>query len=450
MTEGNLSEQILFFSIPLMISNLLQALFNMADIAVVGQFSGPIALGAVGSTVILVGVFTGILIGMGSGVNAICARHIGAKDYSALKKTVSSASIVCLAVGAVLMICGLLLTDCLLELLGTKEELMEGAALYLHIYFLGMPALALYNFGNGILSAAGNTKTPLYYLIGAGILNVILNLIFVVGFKRSVDGVALASVISQYFSAVMILRYLFKSEEEYSLNFSEIRLYKGYAEKILLLGLPAGIQNAIFQIANLFVQRGVNSFSATVVAGNSAAANSDTLVYDVMAAFYMACSSFMAQNLGARKKERATKSFLLCLTYSFAAGAVLGLVLIAFGNGFLKIFTSDNAVAEAGMYRLKIMGLSYAVSAFMDCTIAASRGIGKTVVPMIIVIMGSCIFRIVWVCTIFAYFKTITSLYLIYIFSWSITAAAEIIYFVISYKKLPRTSPAAAVWQAES
>lgn len=170
----------------------------------------------------------------------------------------------------------------------------------------------------------------------------------------------------------------------------------------------------------------------------------------LQALFNMACSSFMAQNLGARKKERATKSFLLCLTYSFAAGAVLGLVQIAFGNGFLKIFTSDNAVAEAAMYRLKIMGLSYAVSAFMDCTIAASRGIGKTVVPMIIVIMGSCIFRIVWVCTIFAYFKTITSLYLIYIFSWSITAAAEIIYFVISYKKLPRTSPAAAVWQAES
>ena len=318
MTEGNLSEQILFFSIPLMISNLLQALFNMADIAVVGQFSGPIALGAVGSTVILVGVFTGILIGMGSGVNAICARHIGAKDYSALKKTVSSASIVCLAVGAVLMICGLLLTDCLLELLGTKEELMDGAALYLHIYFLGMPALALYNFGNGILSAAGNTKTPLYYLIGAGILNIILNIIFVVGFKRSVDGVAVASVISQYFSAVMILRYLFKSEEEYSLNFSEIRLYKGYTEKILLLGLPAGIQNAIFQIANLFVQRGVNSFSATVVAGNSAAANSDTLVYDVMAAFYMACSSFMAQNLGARKKERDKKLF--ALPYIFICG----------------------------------------------------------------------------------------------------------------------------------
>lgn len=436
MTEGKLSKQILFFSLPLMISNLLQALFNMADIAVVGRFSGSVALGAVGSTVILVGVFTGILIGMGSGVNALCARYIGAKDYGALKKTVPSAFAACLAVGIVLMICGFWLTDWLLKLLNTKDELIGGAALYLHIYFLGMPALSVYNFGNGLLSAAGNTKTPLCYLVAAGIINVVLNIVFVAGFKMSVDGVAIASIISQYISAALILRYLFCSDKEYALNIRGFRIYKSYAKKILLLGLPAGIQNAIFQIANLFIQRGVNTFPAAVVAGNSAAANADAVVYDVMAAFYMACSSFMAQNLGAGKKKRATESFALCTAYSFAAGAVIGLLLIVFGRQFLSLFTNEPEVAEAGLYRLRIMGLSYAVSAFMDCTIAASRGIGKTVVPMIIVILGSCVFRIIWVLTIFAYFKTINSLYLLYVFSWSITAAAEVAYFAISYRNL--------------
>ena len=204
---------------------------------------------------------------------------------------------------------------------------------------------------------------------------------------------------------------------------------------ILKLGLPSGLQNMVFMFANLFVQVGVNSFSATMVAANSAAANADGPVYEVMAAFYVACSSFMGQNLGAKKKDRVLKSYFVSLSYSFFIGLILGLTILFMGPNFLLLFTSDPAVIELGMYRLKIMSVSYAFSAFMDCTIAASRGLGKTVVPTFIVIMGSCVFRVIWIYTIFAYFKTIPSLYLLYIFSWAITAAAEIIYFQAIYRK---------------
>ncbi len=438
MTEGKLTKQIFFFSLPLIVSNLLQVLFNMSDIAVLGQFSGSKALGSVGSTVTLVAIFIGFLMGMGSGVNVLCARFIGAKDRDALKKSVHTSLLVCVISGIFIMLAGLALCDKLLLMLGTKEELIDGASLYLHIYFWGMPAMAIYNFGNGLLSAAGDTKRPLYYLLFAGVLNIVLNLFFVVVLKLHVSGVAYATVISQYCSAILVLRFLFCCKEDYKLSLSSLRLYRGFWEGVLSLGVPSGIQNAIFQIANLFIQGAVNTFPAVVVEGNAAAANADALVYDVMAAFYVACASFMSQNLGANKRDRVTKSYFITLAYSFGIAAVMGGLLVLFGREFLSVFTRDVDVMKEGLYRLKIMGLSYAVSAFMDCTIAASRGIGKTIIPTAIVILGSCVFRIIWVFTVFAHFKTITSLYLLYVFSWGITAAAEILYFAVCYRKLGR------------
>ena len=323
----------------------------------------------------------------------------------------------------------------ILELLNTKPELIDGAVLYIRIYFLGMPALAIYNFGNAVFSAVGDTKRPLRYLSLAGAVNVVLNLFFVIVCHMDVAGVALASIISQYLSAVLILAALFRSQEMYALRLKLLKPNRDKVRDILGIGLPSGMQNAIFQIANLFIQVGVNSFSATMVAGNSAAANADALVYDVMAAFYTACSSFMGQNYGARKKGRILKSYFVSLAYAFGAGLVLGLLLVFFGRSFLGLFTNEAEVIEAGMKRLTIMGCSYAVSAFMDATIAASRALGKSLVPTIVVIMGSCVFRVIWVYTIFAYFKTIPSLYLLYVFSWSITAIAEMIYFARVYRE---------------
>ena len=436
LTTGPLGKQILVFSIPLILSNLLQVLFNMADVAVVGRFAGAMALGSVGSTTILVSLFTGLLIGMSSGVNVLTALHFGAGNRRELSETVHSAALLCTLAGVVLLAVGVGFARGILELMNTKEELIDGAVLYLRIYFLGMPALAVYNFGNAVFSAVGDTKRPLRYLSVAGVMNLILNLFFVIVCQLSVAGVAIASVASQYISAAVIARALFCSKgESYGLRVADLRLSKRRAKTILAIGIPSGLQNGIFALANLFIQVGVNTFDATMVAANSAAANADPLVYDVMAAFYMACSSFIGQNYGAGKKDRIRRSYLISVGYSFGAGLMLGLLLLAFGPAFLSLFTDEPAVIEAGMRRLTIMALSYGVSAFMDCTIAAARGLGKSLAPMVIVILGSCVFRVAWVYTVFAHFRTIPSLYLLYVFSWTITAVAEIWHFVGAYRK---------------
>ena len=435
LTEGSLGKKILIFSVPLMLSNLLQVLFNMADIAVIGQFAGSLSLGAVGSTATLVTMFTGFLIGLSGGINVLTALYYGAKDKDSLSKTIHSAALVSLIMGVLLLVLGVGLSEWMLTMLKTREELLDKAVLYLRIYYLGMPALAIYNFGNAVYSAVGNTKKPLYYLGFSGVLNIILNLFFVIVCHMDVAGVALASIISQYVSAVLILQALLRSKEIYALYIGQLRLNPELTRDILKLGMPSGLQNVIFQFANSFVQMGVNSFDATMVAGNSAATNADALVYDVMAAFYTACGSFMGQNYGAGKKKRVRNSYLISLAYSFGIGLLLGVSLVVFGRPFLSLFTRDAAVMDAGMYRLTIMGFSYCISAFMDCTIAAARAMGKSIAPMFIVIMGSCVFRVIWVYTVFAYFHTIPSLYLLYVFSWSITAVAEILYFIRIYKQ---------------
>lgn len=436
LTTGPLGKQVLAFSVPLIASNLLQVLFNMADVAVVGRFAGTIALGAVGSTVILVSLFTGLLIGLSSGVNVLAALHFGAKAKRELAETVHTSALVCVLAGTLLLAVGVVFARSILALMGTKPELIGGAVLYLRIYLLGMPALGVYNFGNAVFSAVGDTRRPLLYLSVAGAVNVALNLFFVIVCQLDVAGVAIASVTSQYISAALIVRALFRAgSEPYGLRFTELRLYRKRVKAILAIGVPSGLQSAIFSLANLFIQAGVNTFDAVMVAGNSAATNADALVYDTMAAFYTACSSFMGQNFGAGKKERIRRSYLVSMGYSFGFGLGLGLLLLAFGPQFLSLFTRDPAVVEAGMKRLTIMGVSYGFSAFMDCTIAASRGLGRSLGPMVIVILGSCVFRVVWVYTVFAWFGTITSLYLLYIFSWAITAAAEIWYFIRAYRK---------------
>ena len=436
LCTGSLWKKIFLFSVPLMFTNILQVVFNMSDLAVVGNFVGPIALGAVGSTSILVTLFTGMLIGLAGGINAVTALFIGSGNKTELKQTVHTAALISLAAGVLITVLGIAFSRPVLTLMHTKDELIDDAVLYLRIYLLGMPALGLYNFGNAVLSASGDTKRPLYYLSFAGVLNVLLNLFFVIVCKMGVAGVAIASILSQYLSAVLILRVLFKSSAAFGLRLRELRITSDKAGRILKIGIPSAFQYALFAIANLFVQTGVNSFDHVMVEGNSAAANADPLVYDMMAAFYTACSSFIAQNYGAKKSDRMLKSYLICLLYSFVVGLVLGVGLYLLRYPFLSLFTSDTTVVDAGIKRLSIMALSYSVSAFMDCTIAASRGLGKSIVPTIVVIMGSCVFRILWIYTIFAHFRTIQSLYLLYVFSWTITAIAEIIYFVIVYRKV--------------
>ena len=377
LTEGPLAGQILRFSLPLMLSNVLQVLFNMSDIAVVGRFAGPEALGAVGSTAILVTLFTGFLIGMGSGVNVVVARCLGAGRHRETSEAVHTAAILMAVTGALLLAVGVSLSPALLRLLGTKDELIGGAIRYLRVYFLGMPAAALFNFGSAVLSASGDTRRPLRFLSIAGALNVALNLCFVIGFGMAEAGVALASTIAQCVSAALILLSLARRDEAIGLHRRLLRVTPEKVGQILGIAVPSGLQNAIFAIANLFIQAGVNTFDAVLVEGNSAAANADALVYDVMAAVYTACASFMSQNYGAGKRDRVRRSYLISLGYSFGFGCALGVSLALGGPAFLSLFTKEPAVVATGMARLRIMGFSYGFSASMDCSIAASRGLAR-------------------------------------------------------------------------
>ena len=435
MLTGSLWKGILLFSLPLFVSNLLQVLFNLTDVAVIGKFSSPEALGAVGSTTILVTLFTGFLIGLGNGINVLIARYLGQRNSKNVHDALHTSFVLSIIMGIILFLLGFFFSKYLLIWLKTKDEFIDGATLYLKIYFIGMPANALYNFGNACYSAKGNTKRPLIFLGISGIFNVGLDLLFVIAFKMSVEGVALASIISQYISAFLLMISLMKENTNIKLIIKDIRLYDGYSHLVLSLGPPSGFQSAIFAIANLFIQSGVNSFDGGVVKGNSAAQNADSITFNVMAAFYTACASYMSQNFGAGNQKRVKQSYLIALVYSFLTGVIMGLFFLTLGRPFLRIFTNEEQVVDAGYERLKIMAFSYTFSAFMDNTIAASRGIGKSFIPTIIVITGSCVFRVIWVYTIFAYFHTITPLYLVYIFSWVITAIFEIAYFLYAYKQ---------------
>ena len=424
MTEGSLWKNMLLFSLPLMLTQVLEVLFNLSDVAIAGKFADYRALGAVGSTTLLVSLFTGLLIGMGSGVNVAVARGLGMGDRQRVEKTV----VLCL-------IC-VLLARPMLTLLHTKDELMDGAVLYLKIYALSMPAMAVYNCGNGIMSAVGDTRRPLLYLSVAGVLNVVLNLFFVIQCHMAALGVAIASAIAQWLSALLIVLHLLRRKDACRLELRRLRVHPQEARRVLAIGIPTGLQNAIFAVANLFVQVGLNSFDAVTVSGSSAAANADTLLFNMMAAFYTGCASFVSRNWGAGKTERIVKSYLVSMCYAAGVGALCGILLLFFGRSFLGLFANETEVIDAGMQRLRIMSFSYVVSPLMDASIAASRGIGKSVGPTVIVILGSCVFRVIWVYTVFAWLGTITSLYLLYIFSWAITGAAEIVYFRRSYKKV--------------
>ena len=435
-TKGNLWKQIITFALPLMLSNLLQILFNISDIAVVGKFAeSTTAIGSVGSTTTLVTLFTGFLIGMGSGVNVLVARFFGAKDERNVRHTVRTALVVCLFMGFLILGIGEGTCKWFLKLLNTKEELFDGALLYMRIYLLGAPAMAIYNFGDGIYAAVGNPKKSLTILTSSGVINVILNLVFVIVFHLDVEGVAIASIISQYFSAVCIFVCLIRETDIFRLDFKGFRIYWSKAKLLLSLGLPAGIQNAIFQIANLFIQGAINSFDTVYINGNTAATQIETINYTLLNAFYTAGTSCISQNFGAGDKKRIRQSYTVAMIYAICLATLYGAFTITCGKTLLKLFTNDPAVIEAGYYRLFIIGIAYPLAPVMDMSLAASRGLGKTKIPTLIVISGSCIFRIIWIYTVFAYFKTISSLYFIYLFSWTITGIAETLYFIHTYKK---------------
>ena len=440
LTEGPLAKQILLVSLPLVLSNLLQVLFNMSDVAVVGRFAGSTALGSVGSTSIFVTLFTGFLIGLSNGINVLVARFYGARHADDVEKTVHSALLVSLAAGVLLLLIGLLGSPALLHLLNTKEDLYPGAVLYLRVYFLGMPALALYNYGNAIFSAIGETKKPLYYLCIAGALNILLNLFFVIVCHLDVVGVALASAISQCVSAFLVLRALTRVQDCYALDFHKVALDPATTKRILALGLPAGFQGILFSLSNVVIQSSVNTFGEVIMAGNSAAANIEQFVYVSMNAMYQATISFTSQNYGAGNYHRIRKIMIRAQGCVLVVGLVLGNAATLAGRVLLSIYTTSPPVIEAGLVRMGIVCTTYALCGMMDVMVGGLRGIGYSIMPMLVSLVGACGLRLLWIATIFQLpqFHTIQTIYWSYPISWAITFGVHVICFLWAMKKVKR------------
>lgn len=436
MTSGPLLKKILIFSVPLMLSGILQLLFNAADIIVVGQFTGSSALAAVGSTSSLINLFVNVFIGFSIGANVLVAQYFGARDEKNVHETVHTSILLAIICGLILIVAGISLAPPMLELMDTPDEVLGQAVLYMRIYFVGMPATLVYNFGAAILRAVGDTRRPLYYLFVAGCVNVVLNLFFVVVCGRGVDGVAIATVISQVISAALIVRCLVKSDGMYRLNLSMLKLHRQKVIQIARIGLPAGFQGAIFSISNVLIQSSVNSFGSIAMAGNTAASNIEGFIYTCMNAVYQTSLSFTSQNLGAGKIKRISRILVECLIVVFLVGAVMGLVAYTFGAELLRIYSTDPEVIENGLHRMRVICQTYYLCGMMDVTVGALRGLGYSVMPMLVSLAGVCGVRIVWIFTAFVWSRSLFTLYISYPISWGATFVIHLICFAVVYRKL--------------
>ncbi len=437
MCNGPLLGKILLFSIPLMLSGILQLLFNAADIIVVGRYVGSSALAAVGSTSSLINLLINVFVGMSVGVNVLTAQYYGAKNEKDISETVHTAILTSLISGLFLVFLGIGLAKPLLHLMGTPEDVISQSVLYMRIYFLGMPVLMLYNFGAAILRAIGDTRRPLYFLFAAGIVNVAMNLFFVIVMKMGVEGVAYATVISEHISAFLIIRSLMHAPGPLKLKLSELRITKKKLKNIIKIGLPAGMQGAIFSISNVLIQSSINSFGSVAMAGNTASANIEGFVYTAMNAVYQTNLSFTSQNLGGQKYSRLNRILFICLGVVTAVGLILGLAVVGAGRFLLGIYSSDPQVLDYGMRRLMIICGPYFLCGIMDCMVGSLRGMGYSIVPMFVSLTGACGLRILWIFTIFAVNRSLDILYLSYPVSWAVTAGAH----MVTYWKIRRRYP---------
>lgn len=439
MCNGPLFGKILRFSIPLMLSGFLQLLFNAADMIVVGQFAGHEALAAVGSTSALISLLVNVFIGLSVGVNVVLARCCGAGDYENGSRTVHTAIALSLISGVALIFMGIAMAEPLLTLMGTPKDVLPQAVLYMRIYFLGMPVISIYNFGGAVLRAVGDTKRPLYYLLLAGVANVVLNLFFVIVCKMAVDGVAWATVLSQCISAGLILWCLTKMDGMCHLEFKRLHIYKDKFFEIIRIGVPAGLQGAAFSISNMIIQSSINSFGSQAMAGNTACANLEGIVHTMMSSVYQAALSFVGQNMGAGKYDRVKKTLRICLLTIFVGAACISLIILLFGRPLLSIYSNDDPkVIDYGFIRMQIIFLTYYLCGMADTTGGILRGMGYSIIPMVISLVGVCGLRIVWIVTVFVYSHSLFILYISYPISWLVTFAAHFICFLVVYRKLTR------------
>ena len=441
MCSGPLLSRILLFAIPLICSGVLQLVFNATDIIVVGRFVSSNAMAAVGSTSSLINLLVNFFIGISVGANVLVARFRGANDFDDAQETVQTALISAVAGGFVLSALGILLARPMLVWMATPGEVIGQAVLYMRVYFIGMPATMLYNFGAAILRAVGDTRRPLYFLTLAGLVNVAGDLLFVLVLDMGVAGVAVATVISQIISATLIVLCLMRQDGMCNVNLRRMRFHRDKFLRIMQVGLPAGLQSVIFNISNVLIQSSINSFGATVVAGNTAASNIEGFVYTSMNALYQTSLSFTSQNLGARQFGRIDKILVRCLALVFVIGLVLGNGAHLLGQTLLGIYTGEPEVIAYGMMRLGVVSVTYCLCGMMDVVAGSVRGLGYSILPMLVSLVGACVFRIIWIFTVFQWQHTLFSLYISYPISWALTICAHLVcYFVVRRRVFPRAT----------
>lgn len=435
MCNGPLFTKIVAFFIPVMLSNVLQIVYNAADQLIVGRFAGSRPLAAVGSTASLINLIVCLLIGLSVGVSSVIARNFGAGNKKSLSRAAHTSVLISIICGVALGIFGILFAKPLLKLMGSPDEVINLATLYMQIYFAGLPATALFNFCSAILRAIGDTKRPMIFLVLSGILNVVLNLIFVIVFKMHVAGVALATVISQILSAVLTLRCLVKSNESYRVNLKELRIYKAEFLQIIQVGIPSSIQSSAFSLANVFIQSAVNSFGEFAMAGCAAAATIENFVYQTTNSLYHTSLSFVGQNYGAGKTDRIVKSTLYCTGIVTVLGLATGFLLNAFSEPLVKMFVDAPEAVTIGMERLSLLLPAYFLCGVMEVGAGSLRGINKAGLSMIGSLVGACGLRIIWIFTVFAVSPTIITLYIAFPISWiATTLFFYVIFFIIIHK----------------
>ncbi len=438
MCNGPILKKMLIFTLPLMCSSMLQLLFNAADIIVVGRFAGDVALAAVGSTTSLVLLLSNLFIGLSVGANVLAARYFGAQRGNELSKSVHTALLLSMISGIILTLMGVFLAKPILQMMDTPDSVINLSVLYLRIYFLGMPAMLLYNFGSAILRAKGDTKRPLIYLSIAGVLNVGLNLVLVVVFSLGVAGVGIATAFSQFVSASLMLRCLSKEKGGFRFSVKKLRIHKDKLIAILQIGLPAGIQSTLFSLSNVLIQASINSFGDVAMAGSAAAGNIEGFVYVAMNAFYQASITFTSQNVGAGKYHRVKPIMIRAVACVTVTGLVLGNLAYGFGNVLLLFYTTSPAVVVEGLRRLSYVSAWYFICGIMDTLVGVLRGLGYSIVPMLVSLIGACGLRIIWIMTIFQIpmFHSLDVIYLSYPVTWFITAGTHFICYLVITKKM--------------
>lgn len=434
MTNGNLAKKILIFTIPIMLSSILQLLFNTVDMIVIGNFAGDASLAAVGSTSALINLIVNLFIGISIGANVVVSRAVGQKNLEKAQKATHTAILFSILAGAILIVFGVFTSRIWLELMGTTSDSIDKATTYLQIYFAGSIFNMVYNFGASILKSVGETKRPLIYLFIAGVMNALLNLLFVIAFKMDVAGVALATVIAQGISAILVIIYLMKREGFVNLKIKKLRIHKHELGQMVLIGIPAGIQSCLISFSNVFIQSAVNSFDSTIiVSGNTAAANIEGFVWVSMNSFYQAAIAFTGQNYGANKIENSKKILGLCMIYTLITGVLFGGGAYLLRGPLINLYTSGEAVGY-GEIRLTIICLSYFLCGLMDLPVGSMRGLGNSIAPMIISILGMVVFRIIWIATVFYYNHELWVLYISYPITWVATGTVHYLSFLYTYK----------------